>query len=177
MHTISTGELVHRGLDTPLGPVLLVASAHGVVRLALPHEEHPQVIAEVAERTGSGVRAAETELDEAAAQLEEYFTGRRTDLTVPVDLSATTGFRRTVLEHLTTIPCGSTETYTEVAAATGSPRAVRAVGSACAHNPVPILVPCHRVLRSDGAVGGYLGGTAAKEWLLAHERTHCGPTS
>lgn len=175
MPTITPGELVHRGVDTPLGPLLLIASATGVVRLAMPHEEHPQVIAEVAERTGFRVRAAETELDEAAAQLEDYFTGRRTDLDVVVDLSAASGFRRTVLEHLRTIPCGATETYTEVAAATGSPRAVRAVGSACAHNPVPILVPCHRVLRSDGAVGGYLGGTAAKEWLLAHERAHCAP--
>ena len=107
---------------------------------------------------------------EPARQLDAYFAGSRHTFDVPVDLRLATGFRRQVLDHLTTIGYGRTESYTAVAAATGRPRAVRAVGSACATNPVPVVVPCHRVLRSDGSLGGYIGGLGAKRTLLALER-------
>ena len=108
-------------------------------------------------------------LDEAARQLDEYFAGSRRAFDLPVDLRLAHGFRRDVLDHLLAIPYGRTESYAEVARAAGNPKAVRAVGSACAHNPVPVVVPCHRVVRSDGSIGQYLGGTETKVWLLALE--------
>jgi methylated-DNA-[protein]-cysteine S-methyltransferase len=108
-------------------------------------------------------------VDDAARQLDEYFAKRRTVFDIPVDLSLSTGFRLSVLGHLTEIGYGHTESYAEVALATGNPNAVRAVGSACATNPLPVLVPCHRVLRSDGSLGGYLGGLDAKRVLLSLE--------
>jgi methylated-DNA-[protein]-cysteine S-methyltransferase len=108
-------------------------------------------------------------LDRAARQLDEYFAGRRRRFEVPVDLRLAHGFRRTVLEHLPNIAYGTTATYAAVALAAGSPQAVRAVGSACARNPLPVVVPCHRVVRSDGTIGGYAGGSAAKHILLGLE--------
>jgi methylated-DNA-[protein]-cysteine S-methyltransferase len=115
------------------------------------------------------ILSAPGRLDAVARQLEEYFGHRRTRFDVPVDLRLAQGFRRRVLDHLPFIPYGSTESYGQVAAAAGSPRAVRAAGSACAANPVPIVVPCHRVIRSDGTDGGYAGGPEAKRALLALE--------
>jgi len=108
--------------------------------------------------------------DDAARQIEEYLTGRRRRFDVPVDLQLVHGFRRTVILHLDDIPYGTTESYGALARAAGSPSAVRAVGSACSHNPVPLVLPCHRVVRSDGSIGQYLGGTEAKAALLALER-------
>ncbi len=108
-------------------------------------------------------------LDEAARQLGEYFAGSRRAFDLPVDLRLAHGFRRDVLDHLLAIPYGRTESYAEVARASGNPKAVRAAGSACSHNPVPVVVPCHRVVRSDGSIGQYLGGTETKVWLLAME--------
>ena len=112
---------------------------------------------------------APARLDGAARQVEEYFAGARRSFDLPVDLRLSTGFRRAVLDHLAEIGFGRTESYAEVALAAGSPRAVRAVGSACATNPLPVVVPCHRVLRSDGSLGGYVGGLDAKRTLLALE--------
>ena len=102
-------------------------------------------------------------------QLDEYFAGRRREFDLPIDLQLAHGFRRTVLEHLLDIAYGTTASYASVAAASGSPAAARAVGSACAHNPLPLVVPCHRVVRSDGTIGQYGGGTEAKHALLALE--------
>jgi methylated-DNA-[protein]-cysteine S-methyltransferase len=110
-------------------------------------------------------------LDGAARQIEEYFAGRRTGFELPLDWRLSHGFRRTVLSQLPFIGYGSTASYAEIAAAAGSPKAVRAVGSACATNPLPLVVPCHRVVRSDGTAGGYAGGTAAKATLLTLEAT------
>ena len=104
-------------------------------------------------------------LDQAAHQLAEYFAGERRDFELPLDFRLARGFRRAVLEHLVLINYGRTETYADVAAATGHARAVRAVGTACATNPLPVVVPCHRVLRSDGKLGGYVGGLEAKATL------------
>src|SRR5690606_33051107 len=108
-------------------------------------------------------------LDGAARELDEYFEGRRRSFDLPLDLRLSTGFRREVVNHLPSIGYGRTESYAQVAAAAGHPRAVRAVGSACATNPLPVVVPCHRVVRSDGTLGGYLGGPEAKTALLALE--------
>jgi methylated-DNA-[protein]-cysteine S-methyltransferase len=106
--------------------------------------------------------------------LEEYFAGRRRSFDLPLDHALSSGFRAQVQRLLPGIGYGRTRTYKEVAELAGNPRAVRAVGTACATNPLPLVVPCHRVLRSDGGLGGYLGGTEAKEALLALERTGTG---
>jgi methylated-DNA-[protein]-cysteine S-methyltransferase len=105
----------------------------------------------------------------AARQLDQYFAGRRRQFDLPVDLRLARGFRRSVVEALPLIAYGSTASYADVAALVGNPGAVRAVGSACAHNPVPIVVPCHRVVHTDGSPGQYRGGAAMKAALLALE--------
>ncbi|MGI8458080.1 MAG: methylated-DNA--[protein]-cysteine S-methyltransferase [Propionibacteriaceae bacterium] len=159
-------ELVYRTYDSPLGSLLLVATDAGLFRLAFGTEDHDAVLTQLATLVSPRVLAAPARLDPVARELDEYFGGRRRRFDVPVDLRLSHGFRRTVLDHLRVIPFGRTESYTQVASAAGSPRAVRAVGSACATNPVPIVVPCHRVLRADGSLGGYRGGPVAKSRLL-----------
>ena len=155
--------------DSPFGPLLLAATRQGLVRLAFAREDHDAVLARLADRVSPRVLRAPARLDAVRRQLDEYFAGRRRDFALDVDLRLSSGFRRTVLDHLRVLPYGRTETYTEVARATASPRAVRAVGSACATNPVPVVVPCHRVLRTDGSLGGYVGGLEVKTGLLALE--------
>jgi methylated-DNA-[protein]-cysteine S-methyltransferase len=105
-------------------------------------------------------------------ELDEYFAGRRASFDVALDLQLARGeFRRLVLAQLREIPYGETWSYGELAAAAGRPTAIRAAGTGCATNPVPLIVPCHRVLRTGGALGGYIGGVERKAWLLEHERT------
>jgi methylated-DNA-[protein]-cysteine S-methyltransferase len=123
----------------------------------------------LAGRISPRILAAPRRLDDVARQLDEYFAGRRTAFDVALDRRLSAGFRRTVLDHLAAISYGCTESYAQVAVATGHPRAVRAVGTACATNPLPVVVPCHRVLRSDGSLGGYLGGLEVKRALLELE--------
>ena len=163
-------DVAYITVDSPLGPLLVAATETGVVRLAYEVEDHDQVLQSLARKISPRVLRAPGRLDEPARQLEAYFTGRRRTFDVPLDLRLSAGFRRQVLDHLRTIGYGHTESYAGVAAAIGRARAVRAVGSACATNPLPLLVPCHRVLRSDGALGGYVGGLRAKQALLALER-------
>jgi methylated-DNA-[protein]-cysteine S-methyltransferase len=162
-------DLAYRTVDSPIGSLLLVATPAGLVRVAFDREGHDVVLARLADDISPRVLRAPARLDAAAAQLEEYFAGRRRGFDVPIDFRLAHGFRRTVLDHLREIAYGSTASYAAVAAAAGSPNAVRAVGTACARNPLPVVVPCHRVVRSDGSVGQYLGGTEAKEVLLALE--------
>lgn len=156
-------------LDSPIGPLLVAATDVGIVRIAFEGEGHEDVLAELATSIGPRVLHAPRRTADAARQLAEYFDGTRRRFELPVDLRAVSGFRRHVLDHLDDIAYGATASYAEVAAAAGNPGAVRAVGSACSHNPVPVVVPCHRVVRSDGAIGRYLGGTDAKVALLALE--------
>ena len=162
-------DVAYRTVDAPLGPLLLAATADGLVRVAFASEGHDAVLEALAARVSPRILLAPARLDDAARQLDEYFAGRRRRFDLAVDLRLTSPFRRAVLEHLRTIGYGRTESYATVAAASGSPAAVRAVGSACATNPVPVVVPCHRVVRSDGTLGGYLGGLDAKRLLLALE--------
>lgn len=162
-------DLAYRTVDTPVGNLLLAATERGLVRVAFEGEDHEAVLAELAERVSPRILKAPLRVDTVAHQLDEYFAGERTVFDVPVDFRLTKGFRLDVLKHLTDIGYGHTESYAEVALATGSPKAVRAVGSACATNPLPVIVPCHRVLRSDGSLGGYLGGLDAKRALLQLE--------
>jgi methylated-DNA-[protein]-cysteine S-methyltransferase len=159
-------DVAYRTVDSPVGTLLLAATTVGLVRVAYDVEGHDAVLATLADSVSPRVLRAPARLDAAARQLDEYFTRRRTDFEVPVDLRLADGFRRSVIEHLRDIGYGRRESYAEVAAAIGSPRAVRAVGSACGHNPLPVVIPCHRVVRSDGSTGQYVGGAAAKSVLL-----------
>jgi methylated-DNA-[protein]-cysteine S-methyltransferase len=163
-------DVTYRLLDSPVGSLLLAATELGVVRVAFETEGHDRVLESLGSSIGSRILRGGARLDPLAHELDDYFAGTRHGFDVPLDLRLARGFRLTVLRHLGEIPYGSTESYGEVAVAAGSPRAVRAVGSACATNPLPIVVPCHRVVRSDGSLGGYLGGLPAKERLLALER-------
>lgn len=162
-------DIAYRTVDTPVGILLLAATAQGIVRVAFESEGHDAVLGDLAERVSPRILKAPARMDDAARQLDEYFAHRRTAFNVPLDFRLSKGFRLSVLRHLTDISYGHTESYAEVALATGSPKAVRAVGTACATNPLPVIVPCHRVLRSDGSLGGYLGGLDAKRALLTLE--------
>jgi methylated-DNA-[protein]-cysteine S-methyltransferase len=162
-------DVAYRTVDTPLGTLLLAATEQGLVRVAYPSQGHDAALAQLAELVSPRILNAPGRLDEVARQLEEYFSGRRRVFDVPVDLRLSKGFRYRVLTHLRQIPYGATESYAQVAVATGHPRAFRAAGTACATNPVPIVVPCHRVVRSDGSPGPYAGGPDAKRSLLTLE--------
>jgi methylated-DNA-[protein]-cysteine S-methyltransferase len=162
-------DVAYRTIDTPVGALLLAATDVGLVRVAYDIEDHDAVLAMLADAVSPRVLRAPARLDAAALQLEEYFAKRRTAFQLPVDLRLADGFRRSVVQHLRDIGYGDRQTYAQVAAAVGNPRAVRAVGSACAHNPLPVVIPCHRVVRSDGSTGQYVGGPAAKSALLKLE--------
>jgi methylated-DNA-[protein]-cysteine S-methyltransferase len=139
------------------------------VRVAYQREDHDHVLQGLSELISPRILHTPRRLDQAARQLAEYFAGERRDFMLPLDFRLAHGFRRAVLGHLVLINYGHTETYAEVAVATGHARAVRAVGTACATNPMPVVVPCHRVLRSDGKLGGYVGGLEVKAALLSLE--------
>jgi methylated-DNA-[protein]-cysteine S-methyltransferase len=162
-------DVAYRTIDTPVGSLLLAATPAGLVRVAFDTEDHSAVLATLAIRLSPRILHAPQRLDTAARQLDEYFAKRRTAFDVPVDLRLTDGFRRSVVEHLRDIGYGHRASYAAVAAAIGNPGAVRAVGSACARNPLPVVIPCHRVVRSDGSAGQYVGGPAAKAALLELE--------
>jgi methylated-DNA-[protein]-cysteine S-methyltransferase len=162
-------DVAYRTVDSPLGTLLLAATDQGLVRVAYDREDHDQVLQALCNQISPRILRAPRRLDQVARQLAEYFAGERRDFVLPLDFRLSHGFRRAVLEHLGLINYGHTETYAEVAAATGRTRAVRAVGTACATNPLPVVVPCHRVLRSDGKLGGYIGGLEAKAALLSLE--------
>jgi len=159
-------DVVYRTVDTPVGSLLVAATEQGVVRLAYAVEDHDAVLAALAARVSPRVLEAPGRLDRVARQLEEYFAGHRHRFDVPLDRRLAGGFRATVLTHLDDIGYGRTASYAAVAALAGNPRAIRAVGSACATNPLPVLLPCHRVVRTDGGLGGYIGGLDAKRTLL-----------
>ncbi|MFQ6392766.1 methylated-DNA--[protein]-cysteine S-methyltransferase [Nocardia sp. KC 131] len=162
-------DVAYRTLDTPVGTLLLAATPAGLVRVAYPNEDHDAVLAVLAARVSPRILAAPARLDAVAREIDEYFTGARTHFDLPLDLQLASGFRREVIQHLREIGYGHRESYAAVAAAVGNPRAVRAVGSACAHNPLPVVIPCHRVVRSDGTIGQYVGGIEAKTALLTLE--------
>jgi len=164
-------DIAYRTVDSAVGPLLLAATPRGLLRVAFAHEGYDNVLQNLSGRISPRILEAPTRLDPIARQLDEYFTGRRHSFDVALDWSLSHGFRRTVLEHLNTdIGYGATASYAALARLSGSPKAVRAVGTACATNPIPIVVPCHRVIRSDGTVGAYRGGPAAKRVLLDLER-------
>lgn len=156
-------------LDSAIGRLHLAATPRGLARLSFGIEDSTAFVTRLAGELGPRILEDAAALAPAVQQLEEYLDGRRRSFDLALDLRLAQGFGRAVVEHLRTIPYGRTESYREVAVAVGSPRAVRAAGTACARNPLPLVVPCHRVLRSDGTVGQYAGGTDLKRRLLALE--------
>ncbi len=163
-------DIAYRVVDAPVGPLLLAATERGLVRVAFAGEDHDAVLQTLADRVSPRILHAPARLDGVAAELEEYFAGRRRVFDVSLDWSLTGGFRSVVLHHLAAdVGYGQTVSYGAVARLTGNPTAIRAVGTACATNPLPVVVPCHRVVRSDGSMGGYLGGLEAKRTLLTLE--------
>jgi methylated-DNA-[protein]-cysteine S-methyltransferase len=163
-------DVAYTTIDTPVGSLLLAATGTGLVRVAYEREGHDRVLDDLAARLSPRILRAARRLDAAAREIDEYFAGVRTGFDLPLDLSLSSGFRRLVQRHLPHIAYGHTQSYREVAAIVGNPRAVRAVGTACATNPLPVGVPCHRVLRTDGTLGGYIGGLDAKAALLTLEK-------
>jgi methylated-DNA-[protein]-cysteine S-methyltransferase len=162
-------DVAYRTIDTPVGELLLAATDRGLVRVAYPAQGHDAVLSTLADQVSPRVLHAPARLDAAARELDEYFARARRSFGLSLDLRLAHGFRRTVLEHLTEIGYGATASYGAVALASGSPAAVRAVGTACARNPLPVVIPCHRVVRGDGSIGQYVGGTEAKRALLGLE--------
>lgn len=162
-------DVTYRTLDTPLGTLLIAATERGLVRVAYEREEFERVLETIAQRVGSRIVRTPARLDAVARELDEYFTGHRTTFDLALDHSLSSGFRAEVQRSLPTIAYGHTASYGDIATLVGRPRAVRAVGTACATNPLPIVVPCHRVVRSDGSYGGYVGGAEAKTTLLTME--------
>jgi methylated-DNA-[protein]-cysteine S-methyltransferase len=162
-------DVAYRSIDTPVGPLLLAATGQGLVRVAYASEDHDRVLTQLASRVSPRVLHAPARLDNAAREIDEYFTGHRTRFDLPLDMRLATGFRREVLAQLPSIGYGHTASYAAMAAAAGRPRAFRAAGTACATNPLPVVVPCHRVVKSDGSLGLYAGGVAAKRTLLTLE--------
>ncbi|NMD63594.1 UNVERIFIED_ORG: methylated-DNA-[protein]-cysteine S-methyltransferase [Nocardia globerula] len=159
-------DVAYRIVDSPIGKLLLAATDVGLVRVAFAVEGHDVVLGRLADTVSPRVLHHPRRLDAVARELDEYFAGARREFDLDLDFQLAKGFRREVLRQLPEIEYGHTASYSTVAAASGSPRAVRAVGTACAKNPLPLVVPCHRVVRSDGSLGQYAGGPELKAVLL-----------
>ena len=164
-------DVVYATVDSPLGRLVAAATPRGLARLA--YEDHnggvDAVVEALAAKLSPRVLEAPGRLDAVRRELDEYFAGRRRAFAVPVDLDVLPPFTRRVLEATAQIPFGQISTYRDVAVRAGSARAFRATGNALGANPVPIVVPCHRVLATGGGLGGYTGGVERKERLLALE--------
>ncbi len=155
--------------DSPLGPLTVFVTPRGVARISYAHEAVEEHLEEAAARLSPRILSAPERTDAARRQLDEYFAGRRRGFDLPIDWSLTSGFTRRVLQATAAIPFGQVSTYRDVAAAAGSERATRAAGNALGSNPIPIVVPCHRVLHAGGGLGGYTGGLERKRYLLELE--------
>ena len=164
------GSLVDVGyatIDSPFGPLTVAATRMGLVRLAYPGEEG--VLEELSTRISPRVLEVPARLDRVRRQLDEYFDGRLRRFRFDLDWTLVGPFGRKILSATTRIPYGSVASYGDVAARTGNPRASRAAGNVLGSNPIPIVIPCHRVVRSGGALGGYTGGLDRKRFLLRLE--------
>ncbi len=165
-------DLAYATYDSPTGTLLLAATPRGLVRLAYLDEpgQEDAVLDQLTARISPRILASARRLDEPRRELDQYFAGTRRAFEVALDWQLTRGFGRRVLEVTSEIPFGSVSTYKEVAAQAGSPRGSRAAGNALGANPIPIIVPCHRVLHTTGGLGGYTGGLKRKQLLLEIER-------
>lgn len=155
--------------DSPFGRLMVAVTPRGLIRLDYPDRDLDESFEELASEVSPRILESPRATDPIRRELEEYFAGKLRRFSTPVDLSPLHGFRRKVLQHTARIPYGSVSTYAEVAARAGSPRGMRAAGNALGSNPVPIVVPCHRVLRTGGGLGGYTGGLDRKVTLLRLE--------
>ena len=162
-------DVAYRTVDSPVGPLLLAGTEQGLVRIAFAGEGHDAVLQALADKISPRVLHAPARLDAASRELAEYFAGQRRRFDLPLDWRLSAGFRRTVLSHLPEIGYGHTASYAAAAALAGRPKAIRAAATACATNPLPVVVPCHRVVLSDGRIGNYRGGPEAKRILLTLE--------
>ena len=162
-------DVAYATADSPFGPLTVAATPRGLVRLAYPSLATEAVLSELAVRVSPRILEAPERLDEVRRELDEYFAGRRQSFDLPLDWSLTDGFTRRVLQATAQIGFGALSTYSDIAERAGSPRAVRATGNALGSNPIPVVVPCHRVLRKGGALGGYTGGIERKRFLLRLE--------
>ncbi len=162
-------DVAYARADSPFGPLLLAGTPRGLVRVGLPNQDAELLLEELAARVSPRVLEAPARLDAARRELDLYFEGKLHEFDLPLDWSLSHGFRARVLRAIDAIPYGETRTYTDVAALAGNERAVRAAGTACGTNPIPLVVPCHRVLRVGGALGGYGGGVPMKQALLELE--------
>jgi methylated-DNA-[protein]-cysteine S-methyltransferase len=162
-------DVAYATADSPFGTLLLAGTPRGLVRLGLPNEDAEATLADLASRISPRVLEAPARFDRARRELEDYFEGRRHEFDLPIDWQLSHGFLLRAREGIAAIPYGETRTYTDLARGAGNERAVRAAGSACSRNPIPLVVPCHRVLRSDGSLGGYAGGLEMKQRLLDME--------
>jgi methylated-DNA-[protein]-cysteine S-methyltransferase len=162
-------DVAYATADSPFGTLLLAKTPQGLVRVGLPNEDFEPMLADLAGRISPRILEAPARLDEERRELDDYFTGRRHGFELPIDWQLSHGFHLRARQGIAAIPYGETRTYTDLARGAGNERAVRAAGSACSRNPIPLVVPCHRVLRSDGSLGGYAGGLEMKERLLEME--------
>jgi methylated-DNA-[protein]-cysteine S-methyltransferase len=162
-------DVAYANADSPFGPLLLARTKRGLVRVGLPNQDPDELLADLAQRVSPRVLEAPAELDEARRELDLYFAGKLDRFDLALDWRLSSGFRQRVLRAIDRIPYGQTRSYTEMARRAGNERAVRAAGTACGSNPIPLVVPCHRVLRTSGALGGYGGGLPMKQALLELE--------
>jgi methylated-DNA-[protein]-cysteine S-methyltransferase len=163
-------DLAYASADSPFGTLLLARTPRGLVRLGLPGEDTEDLLADLAGKVSPRILEAPARLDQERRELDDYFAGRRHAFELPIDWQLSHGFLLRARHEIAAIPYGETRTYTDLAREAGNERAVRAAGSACSRNPIPLVVPCHRVLRSDGSLGGYAGGLEMKRRLLDLER-------
>jgi methylated-DNA-[protein]-cysteine S-methyltransferase len=162
-------DVAYAKVDSPFGSLLLAATPRGLVRVNLPNYDPEETLEELAAKVSPRVLETPAKFERARRELDLYFEGKLTEFDLPIDWRLTHGFRGKVQRAIKRIPYGQTRTYTEMARSAGNERAVRAAGTACGSNPIPIVVPCHRVLRSGGGLGGYGGGLPMKEALLKLE--------
>jgi methylated-DNA-[protein]-cysteine S-methyltransferase len=162
-------DVAYGTYDSPLGPLTVFVTPRGLVRLSYPGEPVDDQLDELATLISPRVMAAPERTDDVRRQLDDYFGGTRRDFELPIDWRLLRGFRADVLRATSRIPFGSVISYRDVAAAAGSPNAYRAAGNALGSNPIPIVVPCHRVVHAGGGLGGYTGGLERKQFLLRLE--------
>lgn len=162
-------DVAYASVDSPFGPLLIAATSRGLVKVGLPSYDEDETLQDLAARISPRVLEAPARLDEVRRQLDGYFSGRLHAFDLPLDWQLSKGFRLRALRAIDRIPYGKTRSYTQIATSAGNERAVRAAGTACGSNPIPIVVPCHRVLRSGGGLGGYGGGLPMKKALLELE--------
>lgn len=162
-------DVAYTSTDSPYGKLLLARTPRGLVRLGLPNQDADELLEDLARRVSPRVLEAPGQFDEARRELDLYFEGKLKHFDLPLDWQLSGGFQRRVQRQIARIPYGKTRTYTEMAAKAGNERAVRAAGTACGRNPIPLVIPCHRVLRVDGSLGGYGGGLPMKQGLLEAE--------